>query len=103
MNKFMGNYKVYEYYIYLPNCEHREYTLFHSLNEDRTEDNREKLSNLFTVETNKYFFELKETPEEYGYFTLNKIKVNSRTLIENNDYILDFVVIKEEINRKSNN
>ena len=103
MNKFMGNDKVYEYYIYLPNCEHREYTLFHSLNEDRTEDNREKLSNLFTVETNKYFFELKETPEEYGYFTLNNIQVNGRTLIDNNDYILDFIVIKKEINRKPNN
>ena len=46
--------ETYEYYIYNPICENKNYTLINSLNENRPEEDFEKLSNLIIVKTNKY-------------------------------------------------
>jgi len=97
MNKINNNEKVYEYYIYIPECNDNNYELYNSLNENKSDGQKEKLSNLFTVKTNKYYFEITNNPDEYGYFKLNNNKITERVLIDNNDYILDFIVTKNDI------
>ena len=95
---FMNNENyVYEYYIYLPECENKYYIIYNSLNENKNEGEMEKLNNLFTVKTNKYYFELKKPQNEFGYFTINGERINQRTLIRNNSYIIDFNVTNKEI------
>ena len=90
---FFTNYRnntnsVYTYYIYLPKCQNRSYNILNSLNENKPEEIREKLLNLFTIKTNKYYFEIKEKIDDFGYFTLNDERMNQRILINNNtDYI----------------
>ena len=96
MNRNNEQNSIYEYYIYLPSCEDKNYSILNSLNEYKSEENFEKISNLFTVKTNKYYFEIKNLPDEYGYFTLNNEKVNDKILIKNNDYILDFILTNKE-------
>jgi len=91
MNNYKGNNSVYEYYIYLPECNDRDYTIFESINENKNSEDYEKLSNLFTIKTNKYYFELDSNANKFGYFTLNGNMVNQRTLIDNNNYTLDFI------------
>ena len=91
MNNYKGNNSVYEYYIYLPECNDRDYTIFESINENKNSEDYEKLSNLFTIKTNKYYFELDSNANEFEYFTLNGNMVNQRTLIDNNNYTLDFI------------
>ena len=99
---FFTNYRnntnsVYTYYIYLPKCQNRSYNILNSLNENKPEEIREKLLNLFTIKTNKYYFEIKEKIDDFGYFTLNDERMNQRILINNNtDYILDFIVTKND-------
>ena len=90
---------VYEYYIYLPECQNKNYFLLNSLNENKPEKDWEKLSSLFTVKTNKFYFQLNNPPVELGYFTLNGTKINSKTLISDNSYILDFILINQNITR----
>ena len=51
----------------------------------------EKLSDLFNIKTNKYYFELYSSVD-FGYFTFNGEIVDKRTLIHNNSYIIDFIV-----------
>ena len=98
MNTLNNKNSVYEYNIYIPECKNINYSLLNSLNENKSEEDYEKLSNLFTVKTNKYYFELKNQPNEFGYFTLNGEIINQRTLISNNtDYILDFNVTNKNI------
>ena len=97
MNKKNNQNSIYEYYIYLPSCQNMNYSILNSLNENKSEDDFEKLVNLFQVKSNKCYFELKNPPEEFGYFTLNKEKIKNKTLISNNDYILDFIVTNKEI------
>ena len=92
MNKNNNESSVYEYYIYLPKCEDKKYALLNSLNENKPEERWEKLSNLFYVKTNKYYFQLIDKDNEYGYFTLNNEKINNKSLISNNSYTLDFIV-----------
>ena len=97
---------IYQYYIYLPNCQDKSYNISNNLNENKEETEYEKLSNLFTVKTNKYFFEIDNPNEEFGYFTLNGEKINQTTLIINNENILDFIVANNhisEINTKTFN
>ena len=96
MNQYNNINSVYEYYIYLPKCENKTYTIFNTLNENKPEENLEQLRNLFTVKTNKYYFEIKNNLNEFGYFTLNKEKVNQKILITNNDYILDFIITNND-------
>ena len=97
INYYNSKYSVYEYYIYFPTCQNRNYVILNNLNENKPEEQCEKLSNLFIVKTNKYFFEIKNPPDEFGYFTLNNEKLNQKTLINNNEYILDFIVINNNI------
>ena len=94
----IGNF-IYEYYIYLPTCQDASYVILNSLNENRQRENWEKLTNLFTIKTNKYYFEIENPPDELGYFTLNDEKVNGKTLIQDNNYILDFIA--ENYNKSS--
>ena len=92
--------KVYEYYIYLPYCINKTYDIYKdSLNYNKSEEDSERLSNLFTIKTNKYYFELINPPDEYGYFTLNNTNISGRTLISSNDYILDFIWTNPELLR----
>ena len=94
---FFSNYyndtnSVYEYYIYIPTCQNRNYNILYSLNENKPEEEWEKLSNLFTIKTNKYYFEIKDQIVDFGYFTLNGERINQRTQIRNNiSYFLDFI------------
>ena len=94
-NYYTKKYSVYEYFIYKPYCQNKNYELFNSLNENKSNEEFEKLKNLFTVMTNKYYFKLIDPPDELGYFTLNGEIINQRTLIRNNDYIFDFNVTKK--------
>ena len=96
-NYYTKKYSVYEYFIYKPYCQNKNYELFNSLNENKSNEEFEKLKNLFTVMTNKYYFKLIDPPDELGYFTLNGEIINQRTLIRNNDYIFDFNVTNKNI------
>ena len=93
---FMNNYNdvnsIYEYYIYLPTCQDKSYEILNSLNYNKNPEDYEKLSNLFTIKTNKYYFEIDNSYNYIGYFTLNGNKTEQKTLINNNNYILDFIV-----------
>ena len=75
MNNIDNSNYIYEYYIYLPKCENKNHDILNSLNENKSEENKEKLNKLFTVKTNKYYFEIKNLPDELGYFTLNNEKI----------------------------
>ena len=97
MNHYYNEISVFEYYIYLPICHDKQYFLLNSLNENKSEENWEKLRNLFTIKTNKYYFEIKDQIDEIGYFTLNGEKINERILIINDDYIFNFIVTKNNI------
>jgi len=76
---------VYEYYIYIPECKNKNYEILNSLNENKPEEEKEKLSNLFIIKTNKYFFELETQINEIGYFTLNDKKIDQKILIDSNN------------------
>ena len=97
MNTYYNRIIVYEYYIYLPNCQDRKYFILNSLNENRSKENYEKLRNLFTIEANNYFFEFKNDFDDLGYFTLNGSRIEQKTSISNNDYIFDFIVTNNNI------
>ena len=98
MNNFNDKNQIYEYYIYIPECQNREYVILDSLNEKKSEEEFEKLENLINIKTNSYYFELQNQEDDLGYFTLNGNMVTGRTLISSGD-ILDFIVTK---NDKSN-
>ena len=85
--------KIYEYYIFKPICKNLEVPIFYRLNSNRIKSI--KISELFFIRTNKYYFKIENPPEEIGYF---KIPENSldpsvdRILIGNNDMILEFLI-----------
>ena len=62
MNNYNNRNSVYEYYIYTPICQNKEYyiSLF----------NKIRLSELFSVKTNKYYIEFDNSFSTYGYFSL---------------------------------
>ena len=97
MNYYNSKNSIYEYYIYSPTCQNKNYEILNSLNENKPEEEWEKLNNLFIIKTNKYYFELANQINELGYFTLNNEKIEQKILIENNNYILDFIVINNNI------
>ena len=98
INKDYNKENVYEYYIYLPICNHKNYIIYNfSLNYNKPEKEKERLNSLFIVKTNKYYFEIQNAPDEFGYFILNNMNVTGKTLISNNDYILDFIRTNKEI------
>ena len=100
---FMNNYNdinsVFEYYIYIPICENKSYILYYNNNlyEKKDDEKKERLNKLFEVKTNKYYIEFPNPPNLYGYFALNNERIFNRTLIPNNDYILDFVMTTNEL------
>ena len=95
LNNFDNKNFIYEYYIYIPECRNREYFILNSLNENKSEEEFEKLENLITIKTNSYYFDLQNQEDEFGYFTINGNKVIERTYIRNNS-ILDFIVTKND-------
>ena len=101
---FMIEGKVYEYYIYLPDCQNKEYIILNILNENKSNEDKEKLSNLFLVETNKYYFQIMNESTEYGNFQLNGefIYKNRLNILDSNNYILDFIRNDKEITRERN-
>ena len=74
MNEYNEGMNIYEYYIYFPTCENKNYIILNSLNENKSEEEKERINNLFNIKTNRYYFELKKLPDEFGYFTLNNEK-----------------------------
>ena len=52
MNKNEDKVNVYEYYIHFPKCQNKNYTILNSINFNKSENEKERLSNLFKVETN---------------------------------------------------
>ena len=92
MNNKNSNFYVYEYYIYLPTCLSKNYEIFKNLNDIEFKEELDKLSNLFVIKTNKYFFEIENPLIELGYFTLNNETLNQKIKINNNDYILNFII-----------
>ena len=98
INYLNNKYSVYEYYIYEPSCQNKNFEISNNnFNDNSMEENRGKLSNFFTVKTNKYYFEIKNSSNEYGYFTLNDQILNGKIIISNNNYNLDFIVTNNGI------
>ena len=99
---FMNTNKVYEYKIYKPVCYDKEYTIINKLNESF----KERLSNLFTVRTNNFYLQFKNLiNKDYILieFMLNNVTSNFDNIIKinNNDYIIDFIIRKNERNIKN--
>ena len=65
-----------------------------NLNEKRTEENERRISSLFSVKTNTYYFKTQNGYSSYGQFVLNNniIQINEKVRIVNNDYIFYFIV-----------
>ena len=98
MNEYENDVGIYEYYIYLPISKNRIYIIYNF----ELENYIGKLSDLFKVQTNNYYFELINPPDNYGYFSLNDTKINGKKPIPNNDYILYFIVKNKDITNKIN-
>ena len=95
MNTINSDEKLYQYYIYIPDCKNLNYTIiiYHSINEDK-EENEESINNYFTRYTNtEYYIEFENLPEEYGNFTLNYelISTNKTLINESDSNIIDFI------------
>ena len=97
MNKLSSQEKIYEYFIYIPECINKAYSIiaFHSINEDKN-GNEETINEFFIRRTNtNYYIEFENIPEEYGNFTLNEelIDFNTSRLLINasKSNILDFI------------
>ena len=97
INNYSSQDKLYEYYIFIPECINLSYTIivFHSLNQDKIE-NKETINDFFTRKTNtQYYINFENIPEEYGNLTLNNelINSNSEKILINESYsnILDFI------------
>jgi hypothetical protein len=97
MNEFNSQSKIYQHYIFLPNCTELSYTIIshHSINEDRA-GNEDCIRNIFTKKTNtNYYIEFENIPEEYGDLTLDNRKIDSNTskilINDSYPYILDFL------------
>ena len=97
-NQNPDNY-IYEYFIYVPTCQNLEYTIivYHSINEEKEESEKDNLNDLFERMTNtEYYFEFEDLPNDYGDFFINDDKIlfenNTKILLEKDkSYILDFV------------
>ena len=104
-NENSGN-KVYEYSIFLPECKNLNYTIivYHSINEEKSENEKTNLNDLFTRKTNTdYYFVFEFLPDDYGNFLINEEKIsyennNTKILLENeNAYYLDFISNTENV------
>ena len=94
MNKYNNrNYSVYEYYIYLPKCQNKNYDILINGTDSKPQRELDAIGNLFSVKTDKYYFEIENMYDDFGYFLLNNTRINQRTLIENDNDILGFTFI----------
>ena len=99
---FMNNdNKIYDYIIYIPYCNNKEYSFSNSMNENRTLETKESLINFFEVKTNNTYLKFDNAPYDFGYFILNnndsEIIIGSNKInIKNNDYIIDFIITNKE-------
>ena len=94
MNKYNNrNYSVYEYYIYLPKCQNKNYDILINGTDSKPQRELDAIGNLFSVKTDKYYFEIENMYDDFGYFLLNNTRINQRTLIENDNDILVFTFI----------
>ena len=94
-NKGNKNY-VNEIYINAPVCKDKNYYISNnSLNENKSEENKEKLSNLILTKENiSYYLEFDNSYNKYGYFTLNNTEIFDKQLIlSNQSYIFDFIAV----------
>ena len=99
LNSNSGNNNLYEYFIYVPTCKDLNYTIivYHSINEEKGESEKDNLNDLFERKTNtKYFFEFETLPDVYGDLMINNEKIiegnNTKFLLENGvSYIIDFI------------
>ena len=94
-NVTSGKTQINIYYIYFPKCKNKTYTFSKNLNENKEEDQKEKLNSLFEVKTKKYYLTFENIYENIGNLLLNdniKISNNQTMLIENNDYIFDYIL-----------
>ena len=93
---FMNNEdKVYEYRIYVPNCNNKEYSIFDILIENKKNLSLGRLEYLFEVKTNNIFLKFDNAPYDFGYFLLNQnttIDNSNYINILNNDYSIDFII-----------
>ena len=96
--------RVYDYIIHIPTCAHKQYTIitFHSINEDKSENNKETINDFFTRKTNtKYYFKFENIPIEYGDLSIDNEIIDENTgkiLIEGNkENIIDFISTNEKI------
>jgi len=99
-----SNLRVCEYIIYIPTCANKQYTIisFHSINENKPENNKETLNDFFERKTNtKYYIEFENIPSEYGDLSINNELIDENTgkilIEENNDNIIDFISTNENI------
>ena len=81
MNNNENGAGIFEYYLYLPKCQNKRYVILNSINWNKSEKDKERLSNLFKIEANNYYFELINLHNEYGYFTLDNIKIEENQQI----------------------
>ena len=88
---------VFQFYIYLPECHNKNYVILNSMNWNKSENDKERLNNLFEVKTNNYYLRLINPPDEYGYFYLNNNKIGKDEHIVDNNYILDFIVTNKNL------
>ena len=99
---------VYVYYIYFPKCQKESYVIFNSLNENKNEDDYEKLNKLFKVQTNRFYFELMNIPGDIGCLFIDGKEMsskNSKMEIDSDDKNIDFksnYPVNEEIIIKYN-
>ena len=103
MNTLTSKQSVYSYYIYIPECENKQYIIisYHSVNEDKS-GNEETINDFFTRKTNtNYYIEFDNIPTEYGNLILNEeiINENNKKILinENNPNILDFISTNEKV------
>ena len=97
MNNIDNNFNTFQYYIYLPQCNNVKLTVYYNINSNKSKNNKKDLKNFFLVETDNYYFEIINPPDEYGYFTLNNNEINGKRNIQNNNYILEFFVTNKDI------
>ena len=92
MNNYNNKNNIYEYYIYLPTCDNKNYIIFNSIYKNRTKTELDKIGNLINIKTNRYYFEIKNPPDEFGFFIINNSKINEKILIQDNDDIIYFII-----------
>ena len=86
--------QIYYYYIFIPECETKDFDIYNTLNENKSERDIIRIKNFFKVKSNKYYVKF-QYDNDIGYFLINDLKIDSnieKTLVENDEHILDFII-----------